>query len=64
MDSQTHVTGRKPQRFRRPLHSFSLRAMLVSILVVGAGLGLLVLERQRIAQRRVQDVFRLLGAQD
>ncbi len=29
MDSQTHVTGRKPPRFRRPLHSFRLRTLFV-----------------------------------
>jgi hypothetical protein len=29
MDSQTHVTGRKPTRFRRPLHSFRLRTLFV-----------------------------------
>jgi hypothetical protein len=39
MDSQTHVTGRKPVCFRRPLHSFSLRTMFIAMTALCCWLG-------------------------
>jgi hypothetical protein len=60
MDSQTHFTGRKPTRFRRPLHSFSLRTVFVVVTVLAlllgwVGDGLRVAMNRRKVRREIEE---------
>ncbi len=52
MDSQTHVTGRKPPRFRRPLHSFRLRTLFVVVTLATAPMALIGWQWRIVQERR------------
>jgi hypothetical protein len=52
MEDQPNVTRRKPSRFR-PLHSFSLRTLLIGVALLAALCGYVAHEAKIVQDRRV-----------